>query len=72
MMPKWQKWHSRKLRPDAQLPDAQKTLQLLSPVTRMMSKRHLKCAGTGGDEAALFAADLFSNISVCRPAWLAF
>ena len=30
-------------------------------------------AGTGGDEAALFAADLFRDVSaLCRNPWLAF
>ena len=48
---------------DAQLPDAQKTLQLLLLPRDKDDARNAILevrAGTGGDEAALFAADLFS------------
>ena len=48
---------------DAQLPDAQKTLQLLLLPGDKDDARNAILevrAGTGGDEAALFAADLFS------------
>ena len=48
---------------DSQLPDAQKTLQLLLLPRDKDDARNAILevrAGTGGDEAALFAADLFS------------
>ena len=59
---------------DAQLPDAQKTLQLLLLPRDKDDARNAILevrAGTGGDEAALFAADLFSMYQrfVARLGW---
>ena len=61
-MPRWRKWHRPKSRRSIRLPEEMNSLQLLLlPRDRDDSRNAILevRAGTGGDEAALFASDLF-------------